>query len=600
MIQKYMIISLVVIILIITTYFLLKYLKNKKQPQTQTLIPCGNSNCKKGEDCIQLSNINSDTYNKLINTKGSEITSYDNSSNSITFCHSPSSNLTVQNALPASIQDNYPYYNFTIPTGDKVGLCIPNSATSTDTTCFDKSKTDCTGSCQWTVLPDSYDNSGGLVDTQVKNYMNYKMPAIQGTQGTQGYYCDPGTLSLGKVTQINSTNWKDCISQLSNQGIIDANWDDTNKICNLFQIPPYKNNSNQPIQKIKCNASGSPCPNCKSDTDFVNAVRCTGTGTPCANCKQTGDYICDTCQPPTNTNGWNFTTCAPNDSNGNAVQVVSYGSSSGSGNCPWGCSSVNGGGNCYNFDIPTGSSNIFGQPLSSTNDIVCMQDGQIHFEPKNQIIQYAFDQTQGICIESPSGSTSSICKCISEDSNLGISYKLGNFVAYIVVNNKKYYMYNDKDSFYKFTNNINDNILSGGNITINDDGSVSINGDIITLKIPNTPALNLLSGQVYIPPNPPYSGKFQLAKTSTDTAYTYLPLSLVVVDINGNIFKIQDINFSPGQALTWFIPSSQQTIDSTWVNQTITDFLNLTPTDNYIHIVPFKLEHQAVNNNCAL
>ena len=414
----------------------------------------------------------------------------------------------------------------------------------------------------------------------------------------------------GKVVQYTGlSTWKDCINQITNQGTIDAHWDDTNKICNTLQIPDYSNptppsswsiNSFQPTQLIQCSGANSPCPNCKSNDDFVSAIKCSGTDTPCTNCKKADDYICDTCQPPTNTNGWNFTTCAPNDSNGNTVQVVSYGSGSGSGNCPWGCSSVNGGGNCYNFDIPTGSSNIFGQPLSSTNDIVCMQDGQIHFEPKNQIIKYAFDQTQGICIESPSGTTSSICECMYR--NLEISYKLGNFVAYIVVNNKKYYMYNDKDSFYKFTNNINDNILSGGNITINDDGSASINGDIIILKIPNIPNDDEYTG--YIAPNPPYSGNFQLAKPLAYNElnfgnYTYLPLSLVIVD--GNIFPIQGIkNFSPGQALTWFIPSSQQTIDSTWVNQTITDFLKLTPTDNYIHIVPFKLEQQSVNNNCTL
>ena len=573
-----------------TTYFVVKHLKSQQSQSqnqsgpTQPPITCGNTTCSSGEDCIQLSNLNPDTYTNLINTKGSEITSHDDITKSLTFCHKPTSNLTVQNALPSSIQtnqSNYPYYNFEIPVGDKVGLCIPNSVSSTDTTCFSKGKTDCSGNCQWAVLPDNYDKTGGLVDTQVKNYMNFK------NNSSQGYYCDPN-ISLGKVSQLNATNWKDCISQVANQGTIDANWDDTNKVCNLFQVPPYTNNTNQPTQKIQCNASGSPCANCKSDTDFVNAVRCTGAGVPCTNCYKAGDYICDTCQPPTNTNGWNFTTCAPNDSNGNTVQVVSYGSGSGSGNCPWGCSSVNGGGNCYNVGIPTGSSNVFGQPLGEGPlDIVCMQDGQIRSEPNNPTFHY--DDSQGSCVQDVkyvSTNYTQKCDCIKNNQKISVSSTTG-FVAYSMsTDGKKWYMYYDpnivvtaNNSPFNYTTNFFDTNLSGGNVVINS-GKVSINNQQLYLQT----AYGNTAGYFSFTNNgsSPYSG------------FVVYPLILQ----NSSPIKLN-------YAYNFYCPQLSTNIDNFWVNNTLNGYngADLPPNfnpklndyNNYIYFTKFELEKDLLN-----
>ena len=390
-----------------TTYFVVKHLKsqqsqsqnqNQSEPTqspthkpTQPPVKCGN--CKSGEDCIYLSNLNPDTWSNLTWKYKNEIAGMDVANNSLSFCYNPStlSNKNIKNSLPSSIENNQLYYDFSKKGGtsddayDKPMYCIPTSVDSTDTNCF-SSFPNCPSGCKWVTLPDDYDGIGGLVDTQVKNYMNYTNGNVN-----QGYYCDNGKILPGKVVQYTGlSTWKDCINQITNQGTIDAHWDDTNKICNTLQIPDYSNptppsswsiNSFQPTQLIQCSGANSPCPNCKSNDDFVSAIKCSGTDTPCTNCKQTGDYICDTCQPPTNTNGWNFTTCAPNDSNGNAVQVLGPKDSNGNGgNCPWGCSSISNSNNCYNTDIPSGSKNVFGQPLSNTGSLVCMQDGIVRPE----------------------------------------------------------------------------------------------------------------------------------------------------------------------------------------------------------------------------
>ena len=615
MFPKSVIILILLFILLPATYFAVKHLKTQSQSQqtqsqSQPRAPviCGNLTCKQGEDCIQLSNLNSDTYTKLMNTKGTEITSNNNTTKSLTFCYSPPTTTeSIKNALPASFdpgQPNYPYYNFDIPTGEKVALCIPNSTSSTDTTCFDKTKTDCTGSCQWTILPDSYDTNGGLVDTQVKNYMNYKMTTIQGTQGTQGYYCEPSSgVSLGKVTQTNDTNWKDCISQLANQGTIDANWDDTNKVCNLFQIPPYKNNSNQPIQKIQCSGNGSPCSMCSSNTDFVNAIRCTGTGTPCANCKVAGDYICDTCQPPTNPNGWNFATCAPNDSSGNVTQVIGYGTTSTNGNCPWGCSSANGGGNCYNVAIPSGSNNAFGQPLSTTNDIVCMQDSQVRSEPKNPIIKYKFDSTQGKCVQTTDQSyPSSICDCIKKSFSTVNSQTVGvGVVAYIMDNNnKKNYIYGSGEPLFKFTTDINNKALVGGNITLNSDGSITVQGDTLVLRTDATELYNNWTKNSNV-----FSSfsKFQYATPTITTDPQFINVNVVISEIiAGDV-----INFNYGYQFTTYgtldlthswisdgqiLPTGTK-VDGRWTNEGITS-----PDNNNIYFSTIKFESEILFNNC--
>ena len=407
------------------------------------LAACGNTTCGEGEACIKVANLIPSTYDKFVtqpNVNGSYKDPTNASNNWITFCSNPDAcTFGDENSLPNSIGNNNPYYNFDTYTqpGNKFGLCINSTATSNDTSCYGiTDQTDCGNnpSCKWAVLPDEYD-SNGPVGTQVQNYMNYKNGVNSG-----GYYCDPGGLSLGKLVQYQASsgncNWQSCVSQILNQGTVDVDWNDATQTCTAFKVPPYENIGYQPQQQKQCIGEGNPVKSCKSKNDFVNVIQCTAPKKPCGNCEQAGDYIYigngDTCQPVSDNNNWVFNTCAPNDSNGNAVRVLGPKDTNGNGgNCPWGCSTPNqsevgpGGGNCYNTDIPTGSGNIFGDKSiypGSSGD-VCLGNGQIVPQPKNPLYYpstqgeiYSCEEVQTCPINTPC--QNSLCDCIFKNKVL--------------------------------------------------------------------------------------------------------------------------------------------------------------------------------------
>lgn len=407
------------------------------------LVKCGNSTCNQGEECVKVSNLNATTYNNLISDPNisPQITSKDPSTNTITYCYGePTCQFGDENALPSAINNNYPYYNFQNKEGySKFSACIPRSQTDTTTTCFNNDTSqDCNGipTCKWVSMPDDYDGNGP-VGTQIQNYMVYK------GNSSQGYYCDPGGLTLGRVSQFKEQSgncgWKDCLNQISNQGTIDVNWDGTN--CNSFKVPPYQNTGLQPVQQLQCSGPNSPCSSCKSTGQFINAIKCTGVGVPCANCTSVGQIICvddnTKCEPISNNNNWTFNTCVPKATDGTDTMVLN---SSGGGNCPWGCNGSSGQ-NCYNVNIPSGSGNIFGQNLSDSNDIVCLNDGQIHPEPKAPIYALINNNGNYSCSSPqtcPTGTTceSSLCDCIFKPQVLFT----GSFVIYTIFNGQKLFL----------------------------------------------------------------------------------------------------------------------------------------------------------------
>lgn len=416
-------------------------------------VPCGNTVCNEGEECIKVTNLKQTTYDNLVRTKGSELAGSDPTTNTLTFCAPPSTcQFGDEQAYPPSQDNAYPYLN-NLPTS----VCIAQDSLAKSSPCFSKTgKSDCnnTAGCTFLNLPDDFNPA---LQNQINNYMNSKS-----TNGSSPYYCDPNGLSLGRLVQYRSStgncSWQDCIQQISSAGTIDTVWNDNTQTCTAYKVPPYENIGSQPLQKIQCTGSGSPCSSCGSNTDFVSGIKCTAPGFPCSNCQKEGDYVCiqdgDVCEPVSSggsgTNNWTFNKCAPPDSNGNKVQVLGPGG----GNCPWGCSSTSGiglgGGNCYNTDIPPGSGNVFGDVNPGTTQ-VCLQNGQIANKPQEPI--YAFDSsfTCNVVASCPSGTycQNSLCSCIFKPQQLLVpnfipnaSYEIATpaFCIYSIINNQIYWL----------------------------------------------------------------------------------------------------------------------------------------------------------------
>lgn len=407
-------------------------------------VACGNTTCGDGEACIKVTNLIPSTYETL-STKPDVTGKYQNPTNAsdnwITFCSQKTTcSFSDESALPNSIGNNYPYYNFDTYTqpGNKFGLCINSTDTTNDTTCYgitDQAGCGNNTSCKWAVLPDEYD-SNGLVGTEVQKYMDHKNGV-----SSAGYYCDPGQLSLGRLVQNigqgADCSWQSCVNQSLNQGTVDIVWDDTAKTCNAFKVPPYENVGFQPQQQIQCTGPGLPASSCKSKNDFVSAIKCTAPNKPCNNCKDDTDIIYTgsgaTCDPVSGNNAWVFNTCAPNDSAGNAVRVLGIGA----GNCPWGCTTTDV--PCYNTDIPPGSGNIFGDKstYAGATGNVCLGDGRIVPQPVNPIYEYDTSGGSTSChtVQTcPIGSIcqNSLCACIFKTVELVV----GAFYIYSIINNQ--------------------------------------------------------------------------------------------------------------------------------------------------------------------
>ena len=461
------------------------------------LVSCGTKTCGSGEACMKVTNLVPSTYSKMVtqsNVNGSYQDPTNAYNNWITFCSDPSTcTFSNESALPNSIGNNYTYYNFDTfsSPGNKFGVCINSTPSTTSTGCYtlqDQAGCGADASCKWATLPDDYD-SNGPVGTELQNYMNYKNGGISG-----GYYCDPGNLPLGSIIQYpgqgSGCSWQSCVNQALNQGTVDLDWNDSNKTCTAFRVPPYQNTGFQPQQQIQCTDVQKPCASCTSKNDFVNAIKCTDVGKPCKNCKATGDYICiDSnvkCDPISDNNNWVFDTCVPNDANSNAVRVLGPGA----GNCPWGCTTPSksqlgpGGKPCYSTDTPTGSGNTFGDIsiYAGSSGNVCLQNGQIIPEPTSPPISYAYDPVNYVCSEVSSATTGSyanICECVNAIYNGDVSVPYNDqFLIYQKLSDgtRAYMYYNPADRYYKYVlNNYDDpNIKSYGNINFVGDSTGSL------------------------------------------------------------------------------------------------------------------------------
>ena len=571
------------------------------------VVACGNSTCLEGEQCIKLTNLNQLTYNNLVQSKGSEITSKDPTTNSLTFC-SPMSTCSFgdEQPLPESQDSAYLYYNFDgISQQNKFSACLPIDSTSTDTTCFSNTTQDScnnASSCKFVTLPDDYDP---VRNKQFQSYMKYK-------NGSEyGYYCDPGGLSLGRIVQYKGTSgnctWQDCLKQINSSGIIDTVWNDATQTCNAFKVPPYENIGTQPTQQIQCtgnNTNDPPC--CKNKGDFVTAIKCTGVNVPCNNCKQAGDYICiqdgSECQP-VNDGDWVFNTCTQNDSTGNAVRVLGPNG----GNCPWGCSSKSEGTNCYSSDIPTGSHNIFGQPLSPSQEIVCLGNGQIVPQPTNPPITYFYDKSKFVCSQGSSSNPAdpiynTLCQCVNDIYNGNRTVSLndisGNFLIYQkTTDGTRWYMYYDPSRrWFEYTSDINNDKLKQYNQTF--PGNLNFNND--------------LSGTLYLNGYPFGVGfsdqKFQFCAARTDSPSSSTDVigwgnnysSALLKNIDNNR---KSLNYNTQYQFTYedgaYGSDPTNDINNNWENQTMTEegsysgLPNLTPEKgNYVYLTYYAIENQ--------
>ena len=576
------------------------------------LAVCGDSTCNQGEECVKVSNLNADTYTKLINDPNMklEIRSQDPTTNTITYCYGgPSCQFGDENALPIPSDDAYTYYNFENPAGySKFSVCIPRSATDTSDDCSNNITSDeCNNipKCQWVTMPDNFDGNGP-VGTQIKNYMLNK------GKKEQGYYCDPGGLTLGRVSQFKqqggSCSWKDCLTQISNQGTIDVNWDGTN--CNAFKVPPYQNTGLQPVQQIQCTGKSTPCPSCNNNGDFVTAIKCTGPNAPCANCTSAGQIICvndsTVCEPVSNNNSWTFNTCAPKAADGTVTQVFN---SSGGGNCPWGCPNKSSSDQtCYSVDVPTGSGNVFGKPLdASSNDIVCLNDGQIWPEPTNPVKNYTYSPSQFICIESPISSTTSnynnICACIRDIYTGKVPVSIANglgsgFLIYQkTTDGVKWYMFYDNNNsvngsgyyWFQYTNNIDDPRLTQGNLNFSADGSGTtlLNSYFFGVGYSNS-KLQFCSVNGTSP-----AGKTNIR--GMENSYSRALLQ--------QIDNSKQLQYNTPYQFTY--PSAGQDygittdIINSYENQTMVEYQNIAPeSGNYVYFTRYAIEKQMKNNNC--
>lgn len=555
-------------------------------------VPCGNTVCNEGEQCIKVSNLKQTTYDNLVRTKGSELTGSDPTTNTLTFCAQPSTcSFGDEQAYPPSQDNAYPYLN-NLPTS----VCIAQDSSAKSSPCFSKTgKSDCnnTAGCIFLNLPDDFNPA---IQNQLNNYMNSKS-----TNGSSPYYCDPNGLSLGRLVQYRSStgncSWQDCIQQISSAGTIDTIWNDNTQTCTAYKVPPYENIGSQPLQKIQCTGSGSPCSSCGSNTDFVSGIKCTAPGFPCSNCKKEGDYVCiqdgDVCEPVSSggsgTNNWTFNKCAP-DSNGKKVQVLGPGG----GNCPWGCSSTSGtglgGGNCYNTDIPPGSGNVFGDVNPGTNQ-VCLQNGQINTQPTNPPISYNYDKTNLVCsqISSSSGNYRSLCDCVNDIYNGNIAVSLtDNAVGFLIYQKqndgtRQYMYYKYGERWFNYTTNIDDPNLGKGNLNFMADGT----------------GKTLLNGYGF---GIAYSnGKFQFltaydgSAAATSNPYgifnTYSQAMLKDIDNVKRLYYNTGYQFTYPYGDRLYGPTTNL-VNNQMTNQSIGNM----EQGNYIYLTRYEIEKQKINN----
>lgn len=260
--------------------------------------------CNPDEICIEIDNLSDDNIIKLkkeycVKPNCPEVRI---SNNSAYVCAKEQGCAFLGNelAIPASIKNYYPCYDF--PSDSKtarIGYCTEKDLNNPTGKCGStyNNSVDCNNdnNCAWRDVL-TYVASGDLSDTTAQ--VHKEMTALQSNK--YGNYCNLQNASFSRVVAYNSSsdcNWNDCISKVAQPGVIDIEFNDTDKTCIALQSCNNPNtglNSKQlsttssGVQKIKnpltviSKSSESKFNDCNNDktcpSEIENPYMCSPNG----------------------------------------------------------------------------------------------------------------------------------------------------------------------------------------------------------------------------------------------------------------------------------------------------------------------------------